>query len=259
MTRQARHTWILVAVVAALGLAAIGETLRDRRNAPRPLLDVVPARIDRIVLECASCGTPRRFQRVQGRWEMTQPWAVPAAAPRIERLLGIPATPVRRRFGAPPADAAALGFAPPFARITLGELPIEFGTTDAIDNARYVRSGDEVALIPDRISVELLAAPERFVDLDPFAGLHGGVVAVEEAGAPWPDARVREFAGWRAEDVVALAADAPQVGRALRVRDGGGREHDYLLAADGGHLVLQRAALPLGWVLPAGTAAPVDR
>jgi hypothetical protein len=259
MTRQARHTWILIAVVAALGLAAIGETLRDRRNAPRPLLDVLPSRIDTITVECTGCGSPRRFQRVQGRWEMTQPWAVPAASARIERLLGIPGTPVRRRFGQPPADVAALGFAPPFARITLGELLIEFGTTDAIDNARYVRCGEEIALIPDRISVDLLAAPERFVDPDPFAGLRGGVVAVQEADAPWPQARVRAFAGWRAEDVVALAGDAPQIGRALRVRDARGREHDYLLAADGDRLVLQRARLPLGWVLPAGTTLPVGR
>lgn len=259
MTRQARHTWILIAVVAALGLAAIGETLRDRRNAPRPLFDVVPARIDRIVVECAACGAPRRFQRVQGRWEMTQPWAVPAEAARIGRLLGIPATPVRRRFGKPPADAAALGFEPAFARITLGELAIEFGTTDAIDNARYVRSGTQVALIPDRVSVELLAAPERFVDLDPFAGLRGGVVGVQEAGAPWPEPRVRGFAGWRAQDVVALPADAPRVGRALRVLDGAGQAHDFLLAADGEHLLLRRDPLPLAWVLPAGTAAPVDR
>ena len=45
----------------------------------------------------------------------------------------------------------------------------------------------------------------------------------------------------------------------LRVRDGAGRVHDFLLAADGEHLLLRRDPLPLAWVLPAGTAAPVDR
>lgn len=256
MTRQARHTWILVAVVAALGLAAIGETLRDRRNAPRPLLAQPSARVDAIELRCASCGGARRFQRVQGRWRMVAPWDVPADAEAIERLLAIPATPVRRRFGDAPADAAALGLAPPFAEVVLGGTRIAFGTTEAIDQARFVRVGGQVALVTDRISVTLLAPPERFVDRNPFADLRDGLAGVVEGGAPWPAPRVAALAAWRAETVEAVPADAPRAGRTLRLRDGGGREHGFLLAARDGRLMLLRDDRPLAWLLPAGTALP---
>ncbi|MCE3004078.1 MAG: DUF4340 domain-containing protein, partial [Xanthomonadaceae bacterium] len=189
MTRQARHTWILVAVVVALGLAAIGETLRDARNAPRPLLADAPKRVDAIELGCANCDAPRRFQRVQGRWRLVAPWDVPADLESVERLLGIPAIPVRRRFGDAPAAPESLGFAPPFATVALGATRIEFGTTEAIDQARFVRVGAEIALVPDRISVTLLAPPERFVDRNPFADLRDGLAGVVEGGTPWPAAR----------------------------------------------------------------------
>lgn len=256
MTRQARHTWILVAVVVALGLAAIGETLRDARNAPRPLVEQPPSRIDTIALECAHCGPPRRLQRVQGRWRLVAPWDVAADAEAVERLLGIPSIPVRRRFGDLPADPAALGLAPPFATVQLGELRIEFGTTEAIDQARFVRVGDAVALVPDRISVTLLAPPERFVDRNPFAELRQGVAAVEEAGAAWPAERVAALAALRAEAVEALPADAPRAGRALRLRDGAGREHGFLLESRDGRFALRRDDRPLAWLLPAGSALP---
>lgn len=256
MTRQARHTWILVAVVVALGLAAMGETLRDARNAPRPLLGAPPARIDAIELRCAACDGPRRFRRVQGRWRLVAPWDVAADDEALHRLLEIPSIPVRRRFGDAPADPATLGLAPPFAEVVLGGTRIAFGTTEAIDQARYVRVGDDVALVPDRISVTLLAPPERFVDRNPFADLRDGLASVEEAGAAWPAAKVAALAGWRAESVAALAADAPRAGRALTLRDGAGRTHGFLLEAHADRFALRRDDRPLAWLLPAGTTLP---
>jgi hypothetical protein len=256
MTRQARHTWILVAVVVTLGLAAVGETLRDARNAPRPLLAQPPQRIDAIELSCAACAAPRRFQRVQGRWRMVAPWDVAADADAVARLLGIPAIPVRRRFGDVPADPAALGLAPPFATVALGATRIEFGTTEAIDQARYVRVGGDVALVPDRISVTLLAPPERFVDRDPFADLRDGLAAVEEGGASWPGERAAALAALRAEAVESIAPDAPRAGRALVLRDGAGRVHGFLLESRGDRLALRRDDRPLAWLLPAGTPLP---
>ncbi|MFN9730360.1 MAG: hypothetical protein ACK59M_07835 [Pseudomonadota bacterium] len=256
MTRQARHTWILVAVVLALGLAAMGETLRDARNAPRPLLADAPQRVDAIELACASCDAPRRFQRVQGRWRLIAPWDVPADLESVERLLGISAIPVRRRFGDVPAAPESLGLAPPLATVALGDTRIEFGTTEAIDQARFVRIGGQVALVTDRISVTLLAPPARFVDRNPFADLRDGLAGVVEGGDPWPAARVAALAAWRAESVEAVPADAPRAGRALRLRDGAGREHGFLLAMREDRVLLLRDDRPLAWLLPAGTTLP---
>jgi hypothetical protein len=253
VTRQARRTVVLVAVVAALGLAAIGETLRDRRNAPRPLLDPAPARVDTIALECRDC-VARRFQRIGGRWVMVAPWSVPADGEAIERVLGLPSTPVRRRFGDAPADPATLGLAPPFATVSLDALRIEFGTTDAIDNLRYVRVRGDVALVPDRVSVVLLGAPERFVDHDPFAGLPGGVAAVDEGGTRWDAAALAALSGWRAEAVVADEFPAAAA-RVLVVTDGSGGHHRYALLA-GDDTRLARETPALHYVLPTGTALP---
>jgi hypothetical protein len=254
MTRQGRRTTILVAVVVALGLAAIGETLRDRRNALRPLVDPAPRRVAEVALGCAQC-TERRFRRIGGHWVMVAPWNVPADVESMERVLGLPATPVRRRFGSARVDPATLGLAPPFATVDLDALRIEFGTTDAIDNLRYVRVGDDVALVPDRVSVVLLAAPERFVDRRPFAGLPGGIAAVEEGDGAWDVDAQAALADWRAGDVVAAHFPAAAA-RMFTVVDGAGGRHRYALLA-GEPARLARETPPLHYALPSGTALPV--
>jgi hypothetical protein len=211
------------------------------------------ARVDSIALECAQCPA-RRFQRVQGRWDMVEPWTVKAEREEIERVLGLASAPVRRRFAPEHVDPAALGFVPPFAVVQLGARRIEFGTTDPINHARYVRSGDTVALIPDRVSVVLLAPPERFVDRAPFADLHAGLAAVEEAGSAWPAARVQALGELRAERVEAGAG--PLGGRLLRVRDAAGRQFTYALDETDGHLVVHREAPRLDYVMAADARLP---
>lgn len=256
MTRQARQTWLLLAAVALLAFAAVAVQWRAQRAAPGPLLVAPPIDIDAIALACAACDGPRRFQRVQGRWRMVAPWDVAADPASIERLLAIPATPVRRRFDALPGDPATLGLAPAFAEVDLDGTRIVFGTTEAIDHARYVRIGDAVALVPDRISVVLLAPAERFVDRDPFADLQRGLVAVTEDDAAWPAARVAALAAWRAEAVEVLAQGATGAGRVLVLRDGTGRDHAFRLVTQHGRPALLRDDRPLAWLMPADAALP---
>ena len=50
MNRQTRNTWVLVGVVAALGLAAVAEQVRDRMLAPKPLATVNAKTLREIVV-----------------------------------------------------------------------------------------------------------------------------------------------------------------------------------------------------------------
>jgi hypothetical protein len=256
MKRRTRNTWILLAVVVALGLAVMGEVLRQRRTAPQPLLSGAGVRVDEVRVECQSC-VPRAFRRVQGRWRMTEPWLVSADQDEVARLLDVAKVPVRRRFEPTLADPKALGFATPFAVLTLGPHRIEFGGTDAIDHWRYVRAGQGVALVRDSVSVQLLAAPERFVDRRATADLREGLAAVIEGSASWPEADRQRLADLHADDVVAHGDRVAE--RPLILRDGTGVDHAFGLTHDGTRLLLLREQPALAFVVPADIAAALDR
>src|SRR5262245_53817182 len=129
MKRQQRNTWILVGVVALLGLGAIAEEVRERLTAPKPLLALASGIVREVVVECPLCAR-RRFERVRGRWEMEEPWRLPADTAQVERLLEVVAAPVRSRHPPQYYEAAKIGLAVPIATLQLGPHRLEFGTTD---------------------------------------------------------------------------------------------------------------------------------
>ena len=252
--RHTRSIWVLILVVVVLGLAAVAENLREQRTAAHPLLEFDRARVDEIAIECTGC-VKRRFQRVQGHWQMVQPWQIPADAAQVARLIDVGAAPMRRKFALAQIDATALGFVPPFAVLTVGTQRVEFGTTDAINHARYVRVADQVALVRDRVSALLLAAPERFVDPDPLAGLRHGATAVHEDGQLWTASRLAALVALRAEAISPRAAQTAQ--RVLLIRDGADRDHPFGLLVDvNGRWSLLRDDPPLAYQLPE-SAAPL--
>ena len=112
MDRQKRNTWILVGVVVILGLAAVAEQARERRTAPKPLLGASLRDVNTIALDCPGC-PPRRFERVQGAWQMTQPYDAPADPAAVARILQLPRAPVAMRYPVEHFDLAKIGLEKP--------------------------------------------------------------------------------------------------------------------------------------------------
>lgn len=162
MRRDLRQNLLLAAALGVLGAAAWWVTSGERA-AFAPLTTIDPAGIASLRVTTAT-GTPRRFERRDGRWWMREPYEMPAHPDAVARLLAIASAPTRSRHTHDQFDAARIGLAPPQAVLELGDLRLEFGITDAIRGDRYVRTANAIALMPDRFSGWLLAPAESEID-----------------------------------------------------------------------------------------------
>jgi hypothetical protein len=247
MTRATRQTLILLFVAVALVAVVAYDRTRAREVATDPLLALAANTPRTIELSCAGC-TPIRFERQARRWRIVAPWSLPADPAAVARLVDIAAVPALRRFDAGAIDPAAVGLAPSMATLRLDAHVLEFGTTDAIDNRRYVAVDGRVTLVEDRFSTWLLSGPDRYASVRPLAGLRDPVAM---AGSAWNDAQVAMLRRVRALDVrpheLAPPADA------AKIADAAGRALAYWWHPQSTDLLL-RADPPLAYTLPAEAA-----
>jgi len=159
MRRQTRTNLFLLAMVALLTVAVVAELRREHAIERDPLTKIDPATIKSLTVTCTGC-TTRRFEKENGRWMMREPELKPADDKTVERLTYIVRAPVRYRRPASDLDASKLGLEPPAATLEVDGTVLKFGTTDAIHNDRYVEVDGTIALVPDRFSALLFAAPE---------------------------------------------------------------------------------------------------
>jgi len=145
--------------VALLGAGVWAELVRERALAPQPLTALDPAVVQRVEIRCRDC-TTRRFERAGAGWRMLEPYAQPANAEAVARLLGVLHASVRTRAKLSEYDAAKLGLAPAQFTLKYDDLIIEIGNEDPIEHDRYVRVCAELLRVPDRFSARLLEAPE---------------------------------------------------------------------------------------------------
>jgi hypothetical protein len=166
--RRTRTLAFLAAAAAALGALVLAELRRERGLAPEPLTAIDPTAVRSLVVACNGC-TTRRFEKEDGRWQMRAPRTGAADAAVVDRLAAIARAPVRLRHAAGELDPARVGLDPPQATLQLDGTLLKFGTTDAINGDRYVEAGGSIALVPDRFSALLFAAPENGLAAPPAA------------------------------------------------------------------------------------------
>ena len=159
MRRRTRTQLVLLALAAALGAAVYAQLRHERAQVAEPLTAIDTAAVRTLAIACEGC-TARRFEKVGAQWRMLEPYARDADADAVAKLLAIASAPIRFRHAAGELDPKKLGLAPPLATLALDGTTLKFGTTDAIHGDRYVEVGGAVALVPDRFSARLFAAPE---------------------------------------------------------------------------------------------------
>lgn len=160
MKRRSRTLAFLLATAALLGAAVFAELRREQAQAFEPLTTLDPAAVRSLTVACNACKT-RRFDKVDGHWQMREPFAQAAADAAVDKLAAIARAPVRLRHAVGELEAGKLGLDPPQATLTLDGTTLKFGTTDAIHGDRYVEVDGGIALVPDRFSALLFAAPEN--------------------------------------------------------------------------------------------------
>jgi len=167
MRKSSRNTLLLALAVAVLGGGVYAELERERALGVQPLTPLDMAAVRRVEIRCRDC-TTRRFERDAHGWRMLEPYAQPANAQSVARLLAVAHAPVRRRAKFADYDATKLGLAPAQFTLTFDQTVIEIGNEDPIEHDRYVKLGDELLRVPDRFSARLLESPESEV-ADPQA------------------------------------------------------------------------------------------
>lgn len=250
MQRALRNNLVLIGIIALLGAAALADQMRARLAAPKPLLAIDPKSVHAIVLECPEC--PRRtLEKIAGHWEMSEPYALPADPARVDALVAIARAPVTTRYGGEKIAADKVGLTPPYATLTLGGRKLEFGTTEALRNERYVRVGGEIVLVPDRFSHLLRLAPEALLDPRPF-GTVGPIAHARLSGVEL-DAAARDMLTTLAAQRVGPAPTAAH-GRALEVELAAGGRLELELTRYGDEWQLVRRAPAVAYVLDAAAA-----
>ncbi|HJU39353.1 MAG TPA: DUF4340 domain-containing protein, partial [Tahibacter sp.] len=239
----------LAGLVALLGAAMWAELVREERARPQPLTHVDAGAATRIAVTCRTACANRVFERAADGWRMTEPYALPASDEAIARLVAIAQAPVRKRRAAREFDAAKIGLDPPVASIRLGELAIDVGTTDAINHLRYVRHGDDIALVPDRAAAWLFAPAES--ELDRHLAPRGVALATVRIDG---EERPALTAAWQAvttSQVVASNTVPVETATPRRVElvAVGGATIRYALSRADGRYVAVRDDLPLAYPL----------
>lgn len=165
MNALIRRRWInlgLLGLVAGLALLIWFEPGMEQSRVPLPLLDLSPARIERIEV-LRSDRESLTFQRQEGRWRMTAPesgWANPVL---IHRMLEVMAVHCPLQYPVAAFNLSALGLEPPRLQLRLDDRDINFGATAPTNGLRYLQVGATVHLCPDRLYPLLTSATAGFL------------------------------------------------------------------------------------------------
>jgi hypothetical protein len=252
MNRATRTNLLLLGVLCILAAAVYLQVNREVARFEPPLSRLDPASVQTIRVECLHC-VARRFERVDGHWQMREPYDLPASDAQVERLLAIAGSVVRSRRPLGDLDAGKVGLDPPLMHLQLDALSLDFGTTDVLNGDRYVRVGDHIAMVPDRFSPFLVAVPASELDAgllprgSELARLRVNGVERPDLQAAWSDARATRVAA-----SVEGGSRASQPSAELVLADGS--RIRYRLIAEGDELAARREAPALDYAIDAAQA-----
>jgi hypothetical protein len=141
----------LVALVVALLLVAYFRPGLEPEPGAQPITaQPDPATVTSLHIERGT-RPPLSFSRDGDDWYLvTNGRRLPAADFQVRALLRLLRATSLRSYPAATLDLAALGLDPPRATLRIDALGIQFGTTDALEQKRYVRIADTVHLIDDQ-------------------------------------------------------------------------------------------------------------
>ncbi len=153
---------VLLVVVGGLLLFY---SVSDRQVTDDPMVllsDIETTNINQIIIN-RSADDNIIFNKQQGRWMLTAPVRARANMARINALLRLPRSRSFTRIVAAHAALAPYRLDPAAVTLHLGSYTFLFGTTDPLDERRYVLFDNSIHLINDSLFPQLLQAPMFFV------------------------------------------------------------------------------------------------
>ena len=157
MSRADRNLVVFAVIAAVLVAAVLWTGRREYLRHPPAITALDPDAVTRIELDIPSIAA-QAFERRDDGWWRVRPSEVRADDARVQRLANLAATPVSRWMPAHAIVPAKVGLDHPSATLVLNGIGLEYGGLAAIDDLRYVRVGDKVALVPRQYSPEVMLA-----------------------------------------------------------------------------------------------------
>jgi hypothetical protein len=140
--------------VAVAGLGALLWFSREQQEVFPPLTPLAREAITSISV--AHPDQPLiKLRKQDAQWSLVEPVTAPVDDFEVASLLGLADTEVKRSLPVTEVDLAELKLDPPQYRITLNEIELGFGDSEPLEHRRYVRNGDQVALVADPPSAAL--------------------------------------------------------------------------------------------------------
>lgn len=252
---RARLIALAVLMAAAAGLLALLLHRAGPTHAQRPpLTRLAPAAVTRI--SAAAAGQPDLvLVRRRGRWRLLAPVTAPADQSAVRSLTAELDEPVSASYPATAVDAADAGLAPPALTLEANGIRLDFGALNPATLLRYVRRGDRVLLVMDRIAPMLQSGPWQFVERR-LVPRDVSLAAVTLRGdRPAPADIVHAWERAEAERVEPLKHSVNAHALRVRLDFAGGGQADYAVRARRPDLELARPDLGIVYVFDAGAAS----
>lgn len=150
----------LLALIAIL--AAVAVLKPGKKEEPQPTL--VVGTLDALNNVTLQNKEKLTFEKRDGLWWLTAPFAAPVNQVRMRQLLEVGQAASSAHYPIKPEELAQFGLDQPQATLALGDSILQFGTTDPINMRRYVRMGDTLHLVDDNFFHHLTASATDYVD-----------------------------------------------------------------------------------------------
>lgn len=155
MRRANRNLAVLAIVAIVLVATVLWVGRREYVRHPPTLTALDPDAVTRIELDIPAIASQAFERRADGWWRVT-PSEARGNDARVQRLARLAATPTARWIPLPNITLSKVGLDHPSATLVLNGTRLEYGGLTAIDDLRYVRVGDQVALVPRQYSPEAM-------------------------------------------------------------------------------------------------------
>ena len=159
---------LLAFILLALWLLGLDQSPRESGEIPR-LSQVAAGSIDRIRI-LRKNAEALSFARQEEEWRMQSPENFRARQSRIDALLGILSSRSFFQIDANEANLKLFQLAPPEVSLLLNDLRFDFGSTEPIDERRYVMTGNIIHLVNDSLYHQLRQASSFYASDRLIAG-----------------------------------------------------------------------------------------
>ncbi len=145
------------------GLLSVVIFFSPNKDSQQTLTQLSPENINSIFI-------PRKkgnieLRKINNQWQMISPYKMPAHDFRIQHLLKLSQLTSKKFYLADQLELSNYQLQPARARIRFNQTWIDFGTSNPVNDMRYIKSGDTVLLAHDDTYALINSTPSSFVNL----------------------------------------------------------------------------------------------